>query len=66
MRSSAFVVFLDGDLGTGKTTLVKRLTGMETDNLLIEKQRGMSIELGFAHFKGSKNDQIIHIRPKYI
>ena len=52
------IIGIAGHIDHGKTTLVKRLTGMETDNLLIEKQRGMSIELGFAHFKGSKNDQI--------
>ena len=52
------IIGIAGHIDHGKTTLVKRLTGMETDNLLIEKQRGMSIELGFAHFKDSKNDQI--------
>ena len=44
------IIGIAGHIDHGKTTLVKRLTGMETDNLLIEKQRGMSIELGFAHF----------------
>lgn len=37
-----------GHVDHGKTTLVKHLTGVDTDRLTIEKQRGMSIELGFA------------------
>lgn len=39
-----------GHIDHGKTTLVKRLTGIETDRLKEEKQRGISIELGFAPF----------------
>lgn len=37
-----------GHVDHGKTALVKLLTGCETDRLKIEKERGMSIELGFA------------------
>lgn len=37
-----------GHIDHGKTTLVKALTGIETDRLKEEKQRGISIELGFA------------------
>ncbi len=37
-----------GHIDHGKTALVKRLTGMDTDRLKEEKQRGMTIELGFA------------------
>jgi len=39
-----------GHIDHGKTTLVKMLTGVETDRLKEEKQRGISIELGFAPF----------------
>ena len=39
-----------GHIDHGKTTLVKRLTGIETYRLKEEKQRGISIELGFAPF----------------
>jgi len=39
-----------GHIDHGKTTLVKCLTGIETDRLKEEKQRGISIELGFAPF----------------
>jgi len=37
-----------GHIDHGKTTLVKNLTGCDTDRLKEEKERGMSIELGFA------------------
>ncbi|MHC4844305.1 MAG: selenocysteine-specific translation elongation factor, partial [Planctomycetota bacterium] len=37
-----------GHIDHGKTVLVKCLTGCETDHLKAEKERGMSIELGFA------------------
>jgi selenocysteine-specific elongation factor len=37
-----------GHIDHGKTALVKCLTGCETDTLKEEKERGMSIELGFA------------------
>lgn len=39
-----------GHIDHGKTTLVKALTGIETDRLKEEQQRGISIELGFAPF----------------
>lgn len=39
-----------GHIDHGKTTLVRKLTGMNTDRLKEEKQRGISIELGFAPF----------------
>ena len=37
-----------GHVDHGKTTLVKMLTGCETDTLAEEKQRGLTIDLGFA------------------
>ena len=37
-----------GHVDHGKTTLVKRLTGVDTDRLKEEKDRGITIELGFA------------------
>lgn len=39
-----------GHVDHGKTALVGTLTGMETDRLKEERERGMSIELGFAYF----------------
>ncbi len=37
-----------GHIDHGKTTLVKALTGVDTDRLAEEKRRNISIELGFA------------------
>ena len=38
-----------GHVDHGKTALIKALTGTDTDRLKEERERGMSIELGFAH-----------------
>ncbi|MCM2357498.1 MAG: selenocysteine-specific translation elongation factor [Geobacteraceae bacterium] len=38
-----------GHIDHGKTSLVKALTGTDTDRLKEEKARGITIELGFAH-----------------
>jgi selenocysteine-specific elongation factor len=38
-----------GHIDHGKTTLIKALTGIDTDRLKEEKERGITIELGFAH-----------------
>src|SRR3984885_13772468 len=38
-----------GHVDHGKTTLVRALTGIDTDRLKEEKLRGISIELGFAY-----------------
>lgn len=40
-----------GHIDHGKTTLVKALTGIDTDRLKEEKERGITIELGFAHLE---------------
>lgn len=40
-----------GHIDHGKTALVRALTGTDTDRLKEEKQRGISIDLGFAHLK---------------
>ena len=39
-----------GHVDHGKTTLIKALTGIDTDRLKEEQQRGMTIDLGFASF----------------
>jgi selenocysteine-specific elongation factor len=43
------VIGTAGHIDHGKTTLVKALTGIDTDRLKEEKHRGITIELGFAH-----------------
>jgi len=42
------VIGTAGHIDHGKTALVKRLTGVDTDRLPEEKARGISIDLGFA------------------
>lgn len=39
-----------GHVDHGKTTLIRRLTGTDTDTAPEEKQRGLTINLGFAYF----------------
>ncbi len=43
-----YVVGTAGHIDHGKTSLVKQLTGKDTDRLQEEKERGMTIDLGFA------------------
>jgi selenocysteine-specific elongation factor len=45
------VIGTAGHIDHGKTTLVKALTGIDTDRLKEEKERGISIELGFAFLR---------------
>ena len=40
-----------GHIDHGKTSLVKALTGIDTDRLEEEKRRGITIDLGFAHLQ---------------
>ncbi len=47
--TGAVVVGVIGHVDHGKTTLVRLLTGTDTDRLAEEKRRGISIALGFAH-----------------
>jgi len=44
-----FIIGTAGHIDHGKTSLVKALTGQDTDRLKEEKERGISIELGFAY-----------------
>src|SRR5688572_16607515 len=44
------IVGTAGHIDHGKTALVKRLTGVDTDRLKEEKARGISIDLGFAYW----------------
>jgi len=44
-----FVVGTAGHIDHGKTALVHALTGIDTDRLAVEKARGITTELGFAH-----------------
>jgi selenocysteine-specific elongation factor len=43
------IVGTAGHIDHGKTALVKSLTGIDADRLKEEKQRGITIDIGFAH-----------------
>ncbi len=43
-----FIIGTAGHVDHGKSALIRALTGVETDRLGEEKERGISIELGFA------------------
>ena len=45
------VIGTAGHIDHGKTTLIKALTGIDCDRLKEEKERGITTELGFAHYK---------------
>ena len=45
-----YIIGTAGHIDHGKTSLIKALTGEDTDRLKEEKERGISIDLGFAHF----------------
>ncbi len=47
-----------GHIDHGKTLLTKALTGVDTDRLEEEKERGITIELGFAPMKLSDGNKI--------
>ena len=46
-----FVLGTAGHIDHGKTALIKALTGIDTDRLKEEKERGITIDLGFAHLE---------------
>ena len=44
-----YIIGTAGHIDHGKTKLIKALTGQDTDRLKEEKERGISIDLGFAY-----------------
>ena len=52
------IVGTAGHIDHGKTSLIKALTGVDTDRLKEEKARGITIELGFAYLPTPDNDII--------
>ena len=55
------VVGTAGHIDHGKSAIVKRLTGTDPDRLPEEKKRGMTIDLGFAFYKTTKNETIAFV-----
>jgi len=53
-----YVIGTAGHVDHGKSTLIKRLTGINPDRLKIEQDREMSIELGFAWLKLPNGEDI--------
>lgn len=49
IHRTSCIIGTAGHIDHGKTTLVKALTGIDTDRLAEEKRRGVSIDLGFAY-----------------
>jgi len=45
------IVGTAGHIDHGKTSLVRALTGIDTDRLEEEKRRGITIDIGFAHLQ---------------
>src|SRR6056297_426410 len=58
MREKNIIIGTAGHIDHGKTTLIKALTGADTDRLQQEKDRGISIELGFTGFTLKDGNQI--------
>ncbi len=56
--SRRIVLGTAGHIDHGKTSLIKALTGIDTDRLKEEKKRGITIELGFAHLELSDGQSV--------
>src|SRR3546814_1854309 len=55
---TSLVLGVIGHVDHGKTALVRALTGQDTDRLIEEKRRGISIALGFAHLRIADDGEI--------
>src|SRR5213593_2498807 len=52
------IVGTAGHIDHGKTALVKALTGIDADRLKEEKERGITIDIGFAHLALDSNTTV--------
>jgi selenocysteine-specific elongation factor len=52
------VIGTAGHIDHGKTALVRALTGQDTDRLPEERERGISIDLGFAYFETPGGERV--------
>ena len=60
-RQAGIVIGTAGHIDHGKTALVRALTGIDTDRLVEEKKRGISIDLGFAHLTLSNGTHVAFV-----
>ncbi|HEX7066134.1 MAG TPA: selenocysteine-specific translation elongation factor [Bacillales bacterium] len=58
MEKRFYTIGMAGHIDHGKTELTKALTQIDTDRLKEEKQRGVSIELGYAPFQLNDEMQV--------
>ena len=61
IASDQLVIATSGHIDHGKTSLVKAITGIDTDRLKEEKRRGITIDIGFAHFSDSRGKKIAFV-----
>jgi len=54
----AHVIGTAGHIDHGKTALIRALTGQDTDRLKEEKERGISIDLGFAYIDLTTGERV--------
>jgi len=55
------IVGTAGHIDHGKSAIVKRLTGTDPDRLPEERERGMTIDLGFAFYRTPSEEQIAFV-----
>jgi selenocysteine-specific elongation factor len=53
-----YVIGTAGHVDHGKTLLIEALTGINADRLPEEKRRGLTIDLGFAHFYTKQGEAV--------
>ncbi len=58
MGSDMYVIGTAGHVDHGKSTLVEALTGIDPDRLQEEKERGMTIDLGFAWLELPNGEEV--------
>src|SRR4051812_35924405 len=56
-----YILATAGHVDHGKSALVLALTGTDPDRLPEEKARGITIELGFAHFDLTRGDKTFRV-----
>jgi len=57
MNKTHTIIGTAGHVDHGKTSLIKALTGIDTDRLKEEKKRGITIELGYAYLDLPNNQR---------